>query len=106
MCNESDAIDVSSFCLIPVSSVITAKRKTMIRVICARREEFGGSVQQESMKNQSEVNAMPSCTNKISHGESLLQCHMCSQQGFTAIGLKVFSILLSYYTIVHIRKTL
>ncbi|XP_029032628.2 zinc finger protein 236-like isoform X2 [Osmia bicornis bicornis] len=51
-------------------------------------EGFGGSVQQETIKNQSEVNAMSSCTNKISHGESLLQCHMCSQQGFTAIGLK------------------
>lgn len=28
-------------------------------------------------------------TGKISRGQSLLQCHMCSQQGFTTVGLKV-----------------
>nr|XP_033206407.1 zinc finger protein 91-like isoform X1 [Bombus vancouverensis nearcticus] len=57
-------------------------------------EDFRGTSQ--DFKIQSNMHALSSdvpeivktATGKISRGQSLLQCHMCSQQGFTTVGLK------------------
>ena len=60
-----------------------------------RREDLRGTAQ--GSKVQSNMHALSSnvgemvetATSKISCEQSLLQCHMCSQQGFTTVGLKV-----------------
>lgn len=56
-------------------------------------EEFRETSQ--NFKTQSNTRSLPSdvteikvATSKISRGQSLLQCHMCNQQGFTTIALK------------------
>ncbi|XP_076244279.1 uncharacterized protein LOC143185274 isoform X2 [Calliopsis andreniformis] len=58
-------------------------------------EEFQGTT--HDPEDPSKMHAIPSevfseaaetDTSELPRGESLLQCHMCSQQGFTTIGLK------------------
>lgn len=58
------------------------------------REEFRETSQ--NFKTQSNTRSLSSdvteikvATSKISREQSLLQCHMCNQQGFTTIALKV-----------------
>lgn len=58
------------------------------------REEFRETsqnfkAQSNTRSLSSDVTGIKVATSKISRGQSLLQCHMCNQQGFTTIALKV-----------------